>query len=326
MIVCCGIGEIGSTFVSRRVPWLVLLGLIALVTILLGVLTVIPQLLYPSLTEAATQAVADADTRIQLQQAQSQLQNNARTTLLQAIAGLLVVAGAVATWRQVQINREGQITERFTRAIDQIGSEQVVVRIGGIYALERIAKNSPSDRITVQFILAAFARNRAPWPVGSPDGPDHPTVAVEESGWMQVRAPDVQTAVAVLARRPIRPGTPQLYLSRIDLRGLHLERGRIRLPGTEFRYANLARAWLPQAQLDRSDMKGADLRQANLENASLVEATLIGAYLAGANLRGADLRRASLCGADLREAQLHGANLDGARTDATTKWPAAFTD
>jgi hypothetical protein len=33
--------------------------------------------------------------------------------------------------RQLQVNREGQITERFTRAIDQLGSEALDVRLGG---------------------------------------------------------------------------------------------------------------------------------------------------------------------------------------------------
>lgn len=313
----------------QRISWPAVLVLVVLAASMLGALLLVPQLLYPRLTETELQAVAGADSRILLQQAQSELQNNARTTLLQAIAGLLVVAGAVATWQQVQVNREGQITERFTRAVDQIGSEQVDVRIGGIYALERIAKNSPVDRTTVQFILGAFARNHAPWPVGTPGGPEHPTATVEDQGWMQVRAPDVQTAVAVLARRSIPQGAPQLYLSRVDLRGLHLDRGRVQLPGTHFRYTNLAQAWLQQAQLDRSDMKWADLRQSNLEDASLVEAELASAYLNEANLRGADLRRAdlrdaNLCGADLDGAMLDGANMDGAQADATTTWPSGF--
>jgi hypothetical protein len=120
------------------------------VIVVLGGLTLVPQLLYPRLTDTDLQAVPNAEARIQLQQVQSQLQNNARSTILQAVAGLLVIAGAIATWRQVQVNREGQITERFTRAIDQIGSDNIDVRIGGIYALERVAKNSSADRPQVQ--------------------------------------------------------------------------------------------------------------------------------------------------------------------------------
>jgi hypothetical protein len=34
--------------------------------------------------------------------------------------GLLLLVGATATWRQLRLSREGQITERFTKAIDQL--------------------------------------------------------------------------------------------------------------------------------------------------------------------------------------------------------------
>lgn len=103
---------------TRRVFWSLVVGVVCLLVVTLASLAYVPQLLYPPLTDTELRGVPDAETRIQLQQAQSQLQNNARSTLLQALAGLLVIAGAVATWRQVQVNREGQITERFTRAVD----------------------------------------------------------------------------------------------------------------------------------------------------------------------------------------------------------------
>lgn len=54
--------------------------------------------------------------------------NNVRTTLVQAVAGAVVLFGAYATWRQLRVNqdglnatREGHITDRFSRAVDQQG-------------------------------------------------------------------------------------------------------------------------------------------------------------------------------------------------------------
>jgi hypothetical protein len=265
--------------------------------------------------------VAGAETRIQLQQAQGQLQNEVRSTLLQVAAGLLVVAGALATWRQVQISREGQITERFTRAVDQVGSDNVDIRLGGIYALERIAKNSHADRTTVQFILGAFVRGHAPWAVGSPDGPQHPTQTIDEHlAWLQVRLPDVQAAAEVLGRRPDPDVTWTLYLSRVDLRGVQLDGAAMK--GTQLRHANLARAWLHGIELDGSDLMDTDLRRANLVSASLVSTNLAGAYLEGADLRGADLRGADLRGADMRALHLRQAVLTSAIADAATVWQA----
>src|SRR4051812_28566411 len=42
-----------------------------------------------------------------------------RTATLAGLAGLLAALGAYYTHRTFQLNRAGQITERFTRAIDQ---------------------------------------------------------------------------------------------------------------------------------------------------------------------------------------------------------------
>jgi hypothetical protein len=58
------------------------------------------------------------------------------------VGGLFIALGAVLTARTYYLNREGQITERYTRAIDQLGSTSLSVRLGGIYALERIARDS----------------------------------------------------------------------------------------------------------------------------------------------------------------------------------------
>jgi hypothetical protein len=82
-----------------------------------------------------------------------------------------VLAGVFFTYRQAQTGRrqlevaqQGQVTERFTRAIDQLGNTNLDVRLGDIYALERIANDSPQDRATVAEVLTAFVRGHAPWP------------------------------------------------------------------------------------------------------------------------------------------------------------------
>jgi hypothetical protein len=38
------------------------------------------------------------------------------------------------------------------------------VRLGGIYALERIVNDSPDDRAIIIEVLTAFVRTHAPWP------------------------------------------------------------------------------------------------------------------------------------------------------------------
>lgn len=305
---------------NRRAIVLGTLLAIVLIAVLLGGIILIPALLYPPLSAADLQGIGNVQSRIQLQQAQSQLASGARSDVLQGFAGLLVAIGAAATWWQVHISREGHLTERFTRAVDQLGNSNVDIRIGGIYALERIAKNSAPDRNAIQFLLTAFVRNHAPWPVGALDGPQHPTPTVDEHlPWLRVRAPDIQIAMRVLGRRVPAPNEKVIYISRVDLRSVALDGSR--LSGVKIRNSNLARAVLIGTHLDSSDLTATDLRRARLDNADLSSANLSRTYLQGANLSGANLTRADLRGADLSDANLEDAILTGAQADATTTWP-----
>ena len=109
-----------------------LLAVLAAATVLLAML-VAPRLLYPPLTdhELDRQGVIDGKERIELKREQGKLQNDARGTLLQGLAGGVLLLGAYFSWRQMQLTRQqlhiaeqGQLTERFTRAIDQLGDDQ----------------------------------------------------------------------------------------------------------------------------------------------------------------------------------------------------------
>jgi hypothetical protein len=291
-------------------------------TALLLVLVIVvwlPRLVYPPLTSQDLDQVRSPEKRIELQQTQSQVQSNLRGQLLQCLGGLVLVAGAAVGWRQLRIAHEGQITERISRATEHLGSETLDVRLGGIYALERVAKNSPPDRQTLTFILCAFVRGHAPWPAGTLDDPQHPTPTVDSGlSWLDRRAPDVWAAMRVLSRRPTHPDERPLFLARVDLRRATLAGAR--LERANLRHANLAGAWLPGASMDRSELKNVDLRQANLREARLAHADLRRAHLQGADLREAVLRGADLRGANLTDAQLAGADLTEVRTDDSTVW------
>jgi hypothetical protein len=155
-------------------------------------------------------------------------QNDVRTTLLQALAGGVLLLGAYFTYRQLRVTREGQITDRYTKAVDQLGSDHLDVRVGGIYALERIARDSPYDRATIEEILTAFVRGHAPWP----PPPGDPALAGHEQQGQpgkkdaapQSPPADVQAAMTVLGRRGLPPGGPfgELDLTRVDLRRAQL--------------------------------------------------------------------------------------------------------
>src|SRR5215475_6813697 len=98
---------------------------------------------------------------IQLQKDLITAENNARVTLAQIVGGLVVLLGLYATFKNVRVAEEGKLTERFSKAVELLGSEKLDVRLGGIYALERIARDSRKDHWTVMEILTAFVREQS---------------------------------------------------------------------------------------------------------------------------------------------------------------------
>jgi uncharacterized protein YjbI with pentapeptide repeats len=250
-------------------------------------------------------------------------QNEVRTTLLQGLGGVALLVGAYFTYRQLQTAREGQITDRYTRAIDQLGHAQLDVRLGGIYALERIARDSPADRATIGEVLTAFVRSHAPWPPRLP-GQYIATAPIHQVPELQVRAADVQASLTVLGRggfaRPAGRGD-RLDISAVDLRhaqlvDAHLEGAKlynVHLEGADLSGAHLEGADLLAAHLPRADLSGANLKGASGHVANLKEVNLSDAHLEGAKFTNANLKGASLWGTHLEEADLFDAHLEGAK-------------
>jgi pentapeptide repeat protein len=203
--------------------------------------------------------------------------DNARDRLLTLGTGLFAAAALVFTARNFTLSREGQVTDRYTRAIEQLGSDKLDVRIGSIYALERVARDSARDHPTVMEVLTAFIREhlREQWPTPGSDG-------VEAA---RSTRPDVQAALTVvgrrLAARDIRP---------IELRG-------VVLTAAVLTNANLASAILASAVLTNAYLADVDLTGANLYLADLGGAILTGADFTGALLTGTGFGSANLIGA-----------------------------
>jgi hypothetical protein len=321
--------------------WAALL-VVAGLAVLAGCVWLLPRMLVPDRSAASLAAVPDAAKRLELEDARLKQRNDVRTTLLQGLAGAVVAVGLSLTWRQIRVNQEGQITERFNKAIDHLGSDKLDLRLGGIYALERIAKNSNDDRDTIAEVLTAFVRQHSPRPPSQP-GQDQEDSHVDLLPDLRARAADIQAVLTVLGRGGFtRQGTVHLDLAhvelhRADLNGAHLE-GAV-LVGADLRIAVLGGAYLERAALNGADLRSANLPGADLRGASLVGADLRFAVLVGADLHKADLANAdlyhafvrealldgaSLYGAHLEGANLEGTNLEGAIANGQTTWPAGF--
>jgi uncharacterized protein YjbI with pentapeptide repeats len=265
-------------------------------------------------------AIAGAQRERQLKTAREAV----RTQLLTLGAGVFAAGALIFTARNsifaqrtVQLTEQGQVTDRYTKAIEQLGSEKLDVRIGGIYALERVA---------VMEVLTAFIREHSCERGVTPEPAD---VTIERT-----TRPDVQAAVTVIVRRDRRNDRGRIHLGQANLSGAHLNDADLSdadLIGLDLTAAHLSEAiltgaWLKHAHLNDAILTRADLTDADLSGANLSGANLTDAKLAGADFYDANLTEAWLADANLRDADLTDADLTNAKLSRVDFTRGKLTD
>ena len=151
-----------------------------------------------------------------------------RATILQGLGGLALLGTLYFSARTLRLNRRGQLTERFTKAIEQVGSDKLAMRLGGIYALEQIALDSEELHWPVMEVLVAFVHDAPP-----DDEAPKQRAWLDDDTWLfeRDRVPirvDLQAAVTVLGRRPkARRRWEQQRQRTLNLRFAHLPKARL---------------------------------------------------------------------------------------------------
>jgi hypothetical protein len=191
-------------------PWRMVIRWIGWIVAAVAAVIVVIALLGPITDLIARHDVA----ALELPQRAAHLQaarETARSQLLTLGAGLFAASALWFTGRNFVLSRESQVTDHYTKAIEQLGSDKIDVRIGGIYALERVARDSVRDHPTVIEVLSAFIRehSREMWP---------PAASDSERGKQSTRA-DVQAAATVIGRRVVKRD-----IRPVDLTGVNLPR------------------------------------------------------------------------------------------------------
>jgi hypothetical protein len=301
----------------RDRQWIALLALAILAAVALGV--VLSMLLARSAAPLMDQAARLPDAKDSLTaqkdilQYQTDNQLKIWTAIVQALGAVVLAVGGYFTWRSLRlgqenlratekrldIDREAQITNRFTQAIGQVGAElkngkpNLEVRLGGIFALERLSRDSPRDYWVIIEVLTAYVRQNAK---------REPATAPIDSKDRAARL-DIQAILTVLGRRTLP--TEFIEPFPLDLRDTQIR-------GVYLTGANLQGVYLTGANLQVANLMNANLRGAYLINTNLRSAYLTDAYVQGANLLRASLQDAHLGRANLQGASLTGANLQGA--------------
>jgi uncharacterized protein YjbI with pentapeptide repeats len=296
----------------RRAWQAVGVGLLALglLVLLLACVLWIPKWLYPSLADADLQDIRnernlpDAAKVQEFKDARLKLQNDARTTLLQGLGAVLVLTGAgigaSVTLRQIretakanrdqlQLGEQGQVTDRYTRAVEQLGHENAPVRLGALYSLEHLAQDNPEYRQTVVDVFCAYLR--MPYPLPPPNVP-----SAEPVGESAHPANDRdQSAHPVPVQDPAQELQVRQTAQRILTAHLHLPPGTFS-PAAQRRPSSSRWTFWPRISLD---LTGAALVNVDFARLSVVQARFGGAAFQG--------------GTEFREAAFHDiAMFDGA--------------
>lgn len=216
--------------------------------------------------------------------------NTIRVTMLSLLSGCALFIGAYLTLRNVnaaeknvKLAQEGQITGRFISAVEKLGAEKLEIRLGGIYALERIARDSERDHWPIMEILTAFVRENGRWV--SPNENDNKSFVSEAPKARQ----DIHAVMTVLGRRNWQCERTE---QKLDLRETNLS-------GVDLTDAHLARARFTGSRFDRTIMNGADFEHADLEKCEITDCEMHHAFLQNANLE-----KTTICGTDLGESVL----------------------
>jgi hypothetical protein len=173
---------------------------------------------------------------------------------------------------QTEADRQRRITESYSKAVEQLSSDKIEQRLGGIYTLERISQESPNDYWTIMETLTAFIRERARWQGSTVDASETMARFYESDKPINKGPPtDIAAVLTVIGRRSKK------MREREERKGWW-----VNLSG-----ADLSRATLSGATLSHADLSGADLSHAELTGATLFGATLIDADLSHAELTGA---------------------------------------
>ncbi|MET8047725.1 pentapeptide repeat-containing protein [Streptosporangium sp. NPDC005286] len=268
-------------------------------------------------TPGEVEAALTPKERIELLTSQRQTILGAVTSIGVIVGLILTGSGLIYTSRTLEATKDAQITDRYSRAIDQLGSPSAQQRVGALYALERLAADSPRDTSRIETVVTSFITDWSGVRTTS-----SPSAAALPSA---VTRPGADLLAALNALRGIRSTDEE---ERYKQNGLDYDQAAdvtldINFHGADLRQVDLRGAYLVGVDLSRADLRGTDLGGADLRHSSLISTLLNQANLEEANLTEADLSSASLRGvkankanfsqANLSQVELDGASLKGAK-------------
>lgn len=227
---------------------------------------------------------------------------------------------ADASEKQAELAEIGQITERYIKAVDQLGSDKLEIRLGGIYGLEKVAKLSQDLRKQVFEVLTAFIRENA---------------KLSDSLLKEDYMPriDIQAVITVLGRRETLKTNDNLDLSNSLLVEYEFKGDFVQTNFSNsncdyaiFSGSNCAYASFNDASCDRAEFIFTNLYKASLTGSIANNANFSTANLDDSNFDNAELTSTIFNQTVIKNSDFNGANLTKAFFDIAKIRKTYFID
>lgn len=244
----------------------------------------------------------------------AEIGNASRSTITQAAGGVGLILTLALTAYQVnetrrssdenlRVTEQGQVTERFSRAVEQLGATAangepaLDIRIGGLFSLLRIGLDSERDTLPALLVASQYVVNnqqppRAAPARGEPCVTPRPEPRADINAALRYVLPQLTDAIRKRPgfRRGYASGLEGADFSRTSLAEVRF--GHHFLAGVSFRGADLERATFNEVLMERVDMRGACLANANLTTVATTSDPNSQRGQVVVDLRGADIRGA----------------------------------
>ena len=237
------------------------------------------------------------------------------------VAMLLAVWRSIVAERQADTAQQSLLNERYQKGAEMLGIEALSVRLGGIYALERLAADYPGQyHVQIMKLLCAFARN----PTEDEDYEKKLAERNVKPYTLPSPREDVQAAInAIGSRDRTRAAIEKSQGFELNLIGADLSLTRIgdaNLSGAMLNYADLSHTDIFSVDLSGAFLQGTVMKHARLRDIDFTDARAQRVNLSDANvfqsnkplfdLDDSDLSYAQLSDVDLSSKSIQTANLD----------------
>ena len=278
------------------------------------------------------------------------------TSFGSGLGGLIVIIGLYFFYqrlekqqKQIDIQINQRVDDRFNSAINLLGSSETSARTGAIYALYELAIEEEKYRSQITQILCSHIRSKTNEAEYKKTHSKRPSNEIQTTIDLLFKEEGLYAQGFKGVAKPSKANLSHAYLMGADFRDAQCQ-------GVDFKYAQCQKAVFRDVQCQKADFgdarcqgavffgakcqkanfmgarcRGADFRdvwcqEADFRNARCQKADFAGARCRGADFMGAQCQEANFMNAQCQEANFMGAECHGAVFAATKCQKADFGD